>query len=239
MIKKILRSVTPEKIKNKYHEQQTYKHYQLLRKTPANTYRRFDETKSIFIHIPKAGGISIIKSLYGNRAGGIGHRTYKHFMFVYGEENFNNYFKFTFVRNPYDRLYSAYTFLKKGGMNEVDKRFNNEILSNYKTFEELVMKGLKDENILNLDLWTHFYPQYQFIYSPELELMVDFVGRFENLNEDYEKIREKIGTGEPLKHLNKTKDKKENDYREVYTPDMAEKVAEVYKKDIELFGYSF
>ena len=69
--------------------------------------------------------------------------------------------------------------------------------------------------------------------------MVDFVGRFENFNEDYEKIRQKIGTGEALKHLNKTKDKKEKSYRDVYTPEMVDIVSKVYKKDLELFNYSF
>ncbi|BBG65157.1 alpha-2,3-sialyltransferase [Hydrogenimonas sp.] len=236
MKKPIVRAVVPENIRNKYHRMVEYKKYQKLRNTPDNTYKRFDETQSIFIHIPKAAGISTIKSLYGERANGIGHRPYTHFIFVYGEKAYNRYFKFSFVRNPWDRLYSAYKFLKKGGISEPDVIFNETTLINYDTFESFVMEWVNAENV---QTYFHFIPQYQFIYSPEFELMVDFVGRFENLNEDYEKIREKIGTGEHLKHLNKTKDKKENDYREVYTPEMAEKVAEVYKKDIELFGYSF
>ena len=236
MLRDFIKFTLPKSVVSKIQRYNYYKSFQVLRKTDGNTYRRFDETKSIFIHIPKAGGISTIKSLYGEKADGIGHRPYSHFIFVYGEETYNRYFKFSFVRNPWDRLYSAYKFLKKGGMDLPDKNFNEKILSKYDSFEEFVLKWLDDTNV---DSYDHFIPQYKFLYDENDNLMVDFVGRFENLNEDYEKIREKIGTGEPLKHLNKTKDKKENDYRKVYTPEMAEKVAEVYKKDIELFGYSF
>ncbi len=118
----------------------------------------------------------------------------------------------------------------------MDKEFGETVLAPYDTFEDFVLKWMSEENA---DSWVHFIPQHRYLYDSNDNLMVDFVGRFENLNEDYEKIREKIGTGEPLKHLNKTKDKKENDYKKAYTPEMAEKVAQIYKKDLELFGYSF
>ncbi len=118
----------------------------------------------------------------------------------------------------------------------MDKEFGETVLAPYDTFEDFVLKWMSEENA---DSWVHFIPQHRYLYDSNDNLMVDFVGRFENLNEDYEKIRQKIGTGEPLKHLNKTKDKKENDYKKAYTPEMAEKVAQIYKKDLELFGYSF
>jgi len=239
MIPKSLKTFVPKPLIDKYHRWSIYREYQGYRKTPGHTYNRFDATKSIFIHIPKAGGISVIKSLYGNKAGGIGHRTYKHFQWIYGERAFNEYYKFTFVRNPYDRLLSAYSFLKKGGMNHIDRRFNEEILSQYKTFEEFVMKGLTEKHVSDLEVWTHFYPQTRFIYDENDNLAVDFVGRFESFNEDYEKIRQKIGSGEKLKHLNKTKDKKAKDYKEAYTAEMREKTAEIYRKDLELLGYDF
>ncbi|BDY13547.1 sulfotransferase family 2 domain-containing protein [Hydrogenimonas cancrithermarum] len=236
MIIPVLRKLLPEEIKEKYHHWQEYKYHQNLRKTPGNTYKRFDETRSIFIHIPKAGGISIIKSLYGDQAEGIGHRTYKHFKWIFGEENYNDYFKFTFVRNPFDRLLSAYSFLKKGGMNAMDKEFGETTLKPYDTFEKFVMQWLTPENA---DSWVHFIPQYKYLYDENKNLMVNFVGRFENFNEDYEKIRHKIGTGEKLKHLNKSKDKKGENYRDIYTPQMIEKVVSVYKQDLKLFDYSF
>jgi len=236
MIKPILRKIVPEPLKELYHEKERRKHYESFRKTPGNTYRRFDETKSIFIHIPKAGGISIIKSLYGEKAGGIGHRRWEHFKWLYGEENFNDYFKFTFVRNPFDRLLSAYSFLKKGGMNHMDKEFGETVMAPYDTFEKFVNEWVNEKNV---DSWVHFIPQYKYLYNESGYLMVDFIGYFENFNEDYEKIRQRIGTGKKLKHLNKTPDKHEKNYREAYTPQMIEKVTEVYKQDLELFKYNF
>ncbi len=235
-MKKLYKTIIPKRIRQKIKERETYGEYEKLRKIPGHVYRRFDETQSIFIHIPKAGGISTIKSLYGEEAGGFGHPTYERFLRLYGEKHFNTYFKFTFVRNPWERLLSAYSFLKKGGMNHMDQQFCNEVLSDYGTFEKFVMEWVDEENV---ESWVHFIPQYHYVYDADMNLVVDFVGRFENFNKDFEKVRSILKTGTPLKHLNKTGDKKAKSYRDAYTPEMAEKVAKVYKIDIELFGYAF
>lgn len=236
MIKKAYRLFVPKKIRQKIKERETYQGYQKLRKTPGHVYNCFDETQSIFIHIPKAGGISTIKSLYGEKANGFGHPTYERFLHLYGKKCFDEYFKFTFVRNPWDRLFSAYNFLKKGGMNHMDQQFCDDVLSSYDTFEQFIMEWVNRENI---ETWVHFIPQYHYVYDKNQNLFVDFVGRFEQFESDFEHIRTKLNTGVSLQHLNKTKDKKERSYREAYTPEMAEKVAKVYKEDIELFGYKF
>lgn len=235
-MKKLYRKVVPEVIRQKIKEREVYGEYEKLRKKPEHVYYRFDMTKSIFIHIPKAGGISTIKSLYGEEANGFGHPTYAHFLRLYGKKRFEKYFKFTFVRNPWDRLLSAYNFLKKGGMNHMDQQFCENIVSSYDTFEQFVLEWVTPENVKS---WVHFIPQYHYVYDNNRNLVIDFVGRFEQFETDFESIREKLGTGIPLKHLNKTKDKKEKSYRDAYTLEMAEKVAEVYKEDIELFGYEF
>src|SRR6185312_6788568 len=79
-------------------------------------YRCFDETRSIFVHIPKTGGVSLTNSLYGNRAGR--HATLGTYQVVFPARAFYSYFKFAFVRNPWDRLYSAYRYLQAGAMGE-------------------------------------------------------------------------------------------------------------------------
>lgn len=235
-MKKLYRTLIPEKIRQKVKEYGTYQGYQKLRRTPGHVYRRFDETQSIFIHIPKAGGISTIKSLYGEEADGFGHPTYERFLRMYGKKRFDAYFKFTFVRNPWDRLLSAYSFLKKGGLNHMDQQFCDEVLSGYDTFEKFVMGWVDKQSV---ESWVHFIPQYHYVYDSNMNLVVNFVGRFEHFNEDFEKVRSILETGTPLKHLNKTGEKKAKSYRDAYSPEMAEKVAYVYKTDIELFGYAF
>jgi hypothetical protein len=236
MIKKLYRTIVPESVRKSLRDKQAFNEYQKDRETEGHTYNCFDKTKSIFVHIPKAGGISTIKSLYGQQANGFGHPTYERFVRLYGKEKFDEYYKFTFVRNPWDRLFSGYNFLKEGGMNSLDKNFSATVLKDFDTFEDFVMKWCSEENI---NSWVHFIPQYKYIYDKNENLVVDFVGRFENFNDDFEKVRSKLEVGEPLKHLNKTKQKKENQYREAYSDEMRDKVYNLYKKDVELLNYSF
>lgn len=235
-MRKIYRAIVPVRFRGKVKEVQEFRHYQKLRHQEGHTYQRFDATESIFVHIPKAGGISIIKSLYGNQAAGFGHPTYKRFLKLYGKKRFNDYYKFTFVRNPWDRLYSAYGFLKKGGMNHLDEKFSKEVISEVHTFEDFVIKWLTPERVYS---WVHFLPQHTFITNDNGELVADFVGRFENFETDFKTISDHVGVNQALIHLNKTKGKNESGYREVYTDEMKEKVRLLYKTDIDFFNYKF
>lgn len=140
------------------------------------------------------------------------------------------------MRNPWDRLYSAYGFLKKGGINHLDEQFSKQVLEEVETFEDFVMQWLTPERV---NSWVHFLPQYTFITNDKGELVVDFVGRFENFETDFEIITKHIGVHVPLIHLNRTKDKKIQSYKEVYTDAMQTKVGELYEKDVNLFNYKF
>ena len=64
----------------------------------------------------------------------------------------------------------------------------------------------------------------------------DFVGRYENLQEDWEKVCQKLGMYEDLQYLNVGK---HLPYKEYYTDESIEKVSELYKEDIEIFNYKF
>lgn len=195
-------------------------------------FNSFEETKSVFIHIPKCAGISIGKSLYGQELSW-GHYTSKEVEKVIGKLLFEKCYKFTFVRNPWDRTYSAYNFLKKGGLSPQDKKWSEKVLSKYATFEEFILKGLNTEEVIS---WIHFIPQSDYIYDERGELLVDFVGRFENIANDFEKIRLKVG-GEKLLSLNQ---KRANDpYQQYYTTEMKNIISEVYDNDINRLGYKF
>ena len=85
------------------------------------TYKPYDDYRCIFVHIPKAAGMSICRSLFGNLAGG--HATLSDYQIIFPRLEFESYFKFTFVRNPWDRVFSAYNFLKKGGATEFDRQW--------------------------------------------------------------------------------------------------------------------
>ena len=80
-------------------------------------------------------------------------------------------------------------------------------------------------------------PQYKFIYDNGMNLQVDFVGRFENLKNDFDYISSKlIKKPAPLQHLQKTS---HEDYNLYYNKDMKKKVFELYEKDFSLFGYEY
>lgn len=189
----------------------------------------FNDSNTIFVHIPKTAGISIIKAIYGD-VSKEGHRSIYFYKQVF-DKDFNDFFTFTFIRNPYDRLYSSYKFLQNGGMNQHDKNAFQKYLSHYTDFEDFVLNGLNSEIIYEI---IHFIPQSEFICNNDGKIMVDFIGKFENLYEDIKDLSEKINKEIVLEHHNKNN---KLDFSKIYTEDMKLKVYNIYKKDVEIFRY--
>ena len=82
-------------------------------------------------------------------------------------------------------------------------------------------------------------PQYKFLCDPGSQTpKVDFIGRFECLNEDFAYVQKKLESQASLQLLNKT-DGSKKDYREFYTDATRKIVADVYREDIRIFGYDF
>ncbi|MDO6566328.1 sulfotransferase family 2 domain-containing protein [Alteromonas sp. 1_MG-2023] len=195
------------------------------------SYKPFDQKKSIFVHIPKCAGVSVNRSLFGNLAGG--HTSIDQYINVYEPTKFLNYFKFTFVRNPWDRVVSAYTFLQKGGMNKWDEKFYEEELKKYKNFKDFVMNWLNEENIQK---HHHFKPQIDFIVDKYQRVSVDYIAYLENMEEDYNYIAKKLNIETPLEQLNQVS---RSDYRSFYDDESKNVVQEIYKDDIFLLNYEF
>ena len=200
--------------------------------------------KCIFIHIPRCGGSSIedviwpkrrtvadlwmgFVSRYHNKyqTGGLQHLFGKHIEVEVGHKVFSEYFKFSFVRNPWDRSVSQFHFMKR----RPDLR-------------EFIGLGLNDPFKKYLDLIrkkTHvqWEQQYRFITNTREELTVDFLGRFENYKQDVEFVLKKLGlSGKAIPHANPTSHRP---YPEYYDKEAIEMVNFLYKRDIELFGYTF
>ena len=191
----------------------------------------FYKSKTIFIHIPKTAGVSLAKAIYGDVTLE-GHRS---FYFNSIALNIKNevYFSFSFVRNPFDRLYSAYKFLNEGGMNHLDKLAFQTHLSEFEDFEDLILNGLNKKLIYQI---THFIPQHEYLCDKSGSILVDFIGRFENLDKDILLLSKKLNKNIELNHHNYN-DK--SDYKEVYTDEMIYKVNQIYQKDIDIFKYTF
>jgi hypothetical protein len=201
----------------------------------APTLKPFIRHRCIFVHIPKAAGISVGYALFGRHTGN--HATVADYQLAFSRREFEGFFTFTFVRNPWDRLVSAYHFLKNGGRNEEDRRWAEVHLADYSSFEAFV-HGWVDRKNINTAL--HFIPQYRFITLPGRSgPQVDFVGCVESIESDFARVRERVGGGAAaLTCDNRTAGRRE-DFRSYYDDRTREIVAGVYREDIELLGYEF
>ena len=185
----------------------------------------FLEKNCLFFHIPKTAGISVSKSLFGDVKWG--HRSVSFYKSYYGEDTFNTLYKFCFVRNPYKRLFSAYTFLKQGGINNQDLEFSKSYLKEYTNFNEFVLKGLERKEFMN---WVHFKPQYTFICDENDKVVMDFIGKVENLNTDFNTVCKQLNIKSELQTLNKSKNIKNE-----FSKEIKNIIKLKYQKDFNLF----
>lgn len=223
--------------KRRYESANYYRKYEMNNPGDYLSTHCFDYYKCIFIHIPKTAGISISKTLFGNLSGS--HHGITYYNQLFGKRTVEQYFKFAFVRNPWDRLYSAFTFLKKGGITENDARFSLENLSGVNSFEAFVLEWLNPESML---CYWHFVPQHRFLTSKKNRdlIQVDFIGRFEHLEEDFHRVCQQLKMPKKnLLHINDNRRKNKDSYTCYYNEQMIQRVAELYRKDIELFEYAF
>jgi len=194
----------------------------------------FKKNSCIFIHIPKTAGISLSKSIFGEQID-TNHLSLRRYRLLFSNNDFFNYYKFTFVRNPWDKLFSCYRFMKKGGTTPYHLNWKRNVLDEFEDFNAFVKGWIKINNIYS---FSHFLPQYWFICLSGIKLKMDFIGRFENLNEDFLIIKEKLKINNELMHLNKS-DSVKKIYTDFYNQESIDIVSNIYKEDIELFNYDF
>ena len=189
--------------------------------------------KCIFIHIPKTAGTSILKAL-GKNNGGRNHLSW--YVYYTARQNyFERFFKFAFVRNPWDRAYSSYKYLRNGGNKQGDIELSN-LLSQFDSFDDFVIRGLEKGHFRSHLL---FLPQSNFIAGPNGKLMIDFVGRFENIEADFNIIAKKLGLKPILPKENVTISKTKC-YKHAYNNSKSINIInEIYKEDIINFDYIF
>jgi len=188
-----------------------------------------DRYRCVFIHIPKAAGSGIAQALFGQ-----GSRHVPYFEFEQANpDKFRRYFKFAFVRNPWDRLVSSYFYLKAGGSGEQDRQWAERHLQEFPDFATFVNGWLTEDNI-----WSgiHFVPQHYFLCDADLRVKMDFVGRVENIAADFRTVCERLNIEAALPHANRSEHRH---YSEYYTHALQEHVASVYAADIATFGYRF
>jgi hypothetical protein len=149
-------------------------------------------------------------------------------------EIFKDYFKFSFVRNPLDWLVSIFFFFSQNE-NEIYYEFF-KTLRGFDGFIEFLAAQSKT-NFAGLSFFEYSFksPQRDFLYDEEGNLLVDYVGKFENMEHDFAEVCKIIGIPPvELPHINKSDHKH---YLEYYTPETKRLVYSILKEDIQTFNY--
>jgi hypothetical protein len=228
------------------------------------------EYRCLFVHIPKTAGMSIehvflrlvglswetrgpllLRANDDPRLGPprLAHLTAAEYLTCgyLTRKEFDACFRFSFVRNPWDRIVSEYKY--RGFPVKID----------FKTylFKRLPSPGWSDG-------YSHIIPQHDFLHDQEGRLLVNFIGRYESLQADFDKVCARIGIPPtPLPRVNRSleearptsfrelrkqvrralwsRERKHTfpHYTEYYDDESRAFVGEMYRKDIEAFSYSF
>lgn len=194
-----------------------------------------DALRSIFVHVPKAAGSSVSKALFDAKPRHVPLARY----LAVDPHRFATYFKFGFVRNPWDRIYSAYTYLVRVvGRDDIpDARWATQYLGSHPTFESFV-KALENRRFRKQIMrYIHFRSQADWMSIPgRAQTSCDYIGRFEHIEEDFEEICRRLKTERSLPTLRQSTHER---YHDVYSKRMIDCIGEMYSRDIKLFGFTF
>ncbi len=207
----------------------------------------------LFIHIAKTGGTSVrsalnryvwrdpyrilyficsrLSHLSGHR---LGVKFPRHAKAIAAQEMlprelFERLFKFAFVRNPWDLQVSSYHHIR---------RERPHLLQGIPDFESFLRWKFDPRRPYHYIIDTSIQLQSDYLIDLHGNIIVDFIGRYERLEEDFREICHRIGIKPPpLPHKRRAKDRRP--YQEYYTPETAELVAKHFQRDIEMFGYTF
>ena len=202
----------------------------------------------LFVHVPKTAGISMAMALHeishhpeellinrGLSRVGINvnhfgrldwrrprvHASAANLRSVYGRALFDAYFKFAFVRNPWGRMVSYFHYVTSR-----DHHHRNKTVARFDDFGQYLRYEARRGKTLQSDMLT----------DSSGKLLVDFVGRFEHLREDWSEVCRRIGVTVEIPHQNGSSHR---DYRSYYDDESAQFVAEHWREDVDRFGYTF
>jgi hypothetical protein len=258
----------------------------ICKKIIRNNGNYFDfDNKFIFIHVKKTAGKSIksclveqncifdrrillckeeeekeIQLLYIDKVRKEGKHVRPYYVKkAMGQENFNQYFKFAFVRNPFGRLVSLFLSCRRKWNNisnkerkkmskDIEDRKKKNILYKsifeYDDFSQWIL-DISNFNKLHDELQKGWYDsvlknQYDFLSDENGNILVDYIGKFENLTNDFQVICDKLEINNTLSNFHKDKTTyKYDNYRKYYNDFTRKIISQLLEKDLEYFNYVF
>jgi chondroitin 4-sulfotransferase 11 len=206
--------------------------------------------KFLFFHIPKCAGTSVARLGWeiGKTSPVFDPPYYGHIRAVETKfsleksgqaDIWDSFFKWTIVRNPFDRLVSLYGYFNTmgpgPGENPTPYQAGNIPISKFVKALGSFKAFCQNLNTPPIKPNYHFFPQAYWLYY-DSKCLAEFVGRYENLMEDYEKVKNRLGLTYEFPHRNPSKHKP---YREYYVndPELQSVVTAKYAVDFELFNY--
>ena len=178
----------------------------------------------MFIHINKTGGTSVGDALKIP----FEHLTAREKRLELGAARYDARFRFAFVRNPWDKVVSHYAYRVKTNQTALRDRGLD--------FREWVLRAYGDRDPEFHDQPKMFQPQVDWINDADGNSLVDFVGRFERLNDDFTEVCRQIGVDAELPHL---KSSSHRDFRSYYDDETSALIGDRFQEDIITFGYDF
>ena len=197
------------------------------------------ERRILFVHIQKTGGSAVaqllkagipdLQSYLGTHDPASAARD------ALGGE-YDSYYRFAFVRNPWGRLVSWYAMIRqRAGVRPINRLWRY-VLESSSSFEEFILHCTAA--IDDVDGRKSFADnQLDYISDEAGRPIVDFVGRYERFGDDLRTVLDRIGLpGVEIPHVNRSS---HAHYSTYYTPRTRDIVAERYARDIRAFGYTF
>lgn len=178
----------------------------------------------VFIHINKTGGTSVERALHLRSE----RKTAREKRAEMGTARFERAFSFAFVRNPWDKVVSHYHYrvrTNRTGLADAGLPFRDWVLRAY---------GERDPRYH--DEPKMFMPQVYWVGDDEGRCLIDFVGRFERLSDDFAEVCRRIGVEATLPRIKTTA---HAHYRDAYDDETRALVGERFAPDLAEYGYTF
>ena len=210
------------------------------------------EENILFVHIQRTGGSTlrkILTSAVPDMKPLMGSHPHISWVKPYLGSEWDRYYKFAFVRNPWERILSWYTAVMRTQQGYIADWYREVLVgglpknylwtyvfNNSSNFEEFLFNCT--DVIDDIDGRKSFaYNQLDYISDENGEILVDFIGRYENYMHDLHQVFQNMGLDTKL--LPHEWPSRHDHYSKYYNETTKQLVAERFARDIEFFGYEF